>query len=108
MKQLIKEILVESARLAELTQPVDYEVYVELTERRQSLAEEVQRRSEISEAEKALLRSISQYDEVILGQMEVLMKEAASGIQKINGSKKQKESYGNVSAHESIMFDRGV
>ncbi len=108
MEQLIHEVLAESARLTELEQPAEYEAYVELTELRQTLAEEVQKRTAISEAEKAMLNSISQYDETIMGHMEILMQEAAVNIQKINGSRKQKESYGNAGAYESIMFDKGV
>ena len=108
MEQLIQEILKESDRLAKLAEPADYEAYVELTELRQVLAEEVQNRDTITEAEKALLSSISQYDEIILGHMQMLMQEAAASIQKINDSRKQKESYGNVGTHESIMFDKGV
>jgi hypothetical protein len=108
MEQLIQEVLTESDRLARLAQPADYEAYVELTELREALAEEVQGRYTISDVERALLNSISQYDEIILGHMKTLMQEAAAGIQRINSSKKQKAGYGNTSSHESIMFDKGV
>ncbi|MFB9276278.1 hypothetical protein [Cohnella cellulosilytica] len=108
MEQLIQEVLTESDRLARLAQPADYETYVELTELREALAAEVHERSAISEVERALLGSISQYDEIILGHMQTLMQEAAAGIQRINSSKKQKAGYGNAGSHESIMFDKGV
>jgi len=108
MEQLIRDVLTESARLAQSTDPEDYEVYVELTELRQVLAEEVQKRSVISEDERQLLKSITQYDDIILGHMQSLKDEAASGIQRINGSRKLKEGYGYTASHESIMFDKGV
>jgi len=98
----------ESARLAQSAEPEDYEAYVELTELRQALAEEVQKRSVITEDEKAMLQSITKYDDIILGHMQLLKDEAASGIQRISGSRKLKEGYAYTASHESIMFDKGV
>lgn len=106
--KLIREVLTETARLAESELDTGYEAFVALTDLRQTLVDEVQSRGALSESETKLLRELAQYDEMILSRMLALKQEAELGMNRMNASKKQMNAYGHMGLGESIMFDKGV
>jgi hypothetical protein len=108
MDKLIKEVLAETVRLAESGPDTGYEEFVALTDLRQTLVDEVQGRSSLTESERMLLRELGQYEETILSRMMALKQEAELGMQRMNASKKQQNAYGLMDLGESIMFDKGV
>ncbi|WP_027087245.1 hypothetical protein [Cohnella panacarvi] len=108
MDKLIREVLAETIRLAKSEPDTDYEAFVELTDLRQTLVDEVQSRGLLKDDEKALLSELAKYEKVILSRMLALKQEAELGIQRMNATKRQQDAYGQVGPGESIMFDKGV
>jgi len=108
MDKLIREVLAETVRLTESEPDTGYEAFVALTDLRQTLVDEVQSRSSLSESERMLLRELAKYDEAITSRMLALKKEAELGMQRLNISRKQQGAYGHTGFSESIMFDKGV
>ena len=108
VEKLIRDVLMETVRLAESELDTGYEEFVALTDLRQSLVDEVQRRGSLSDGEKMLLSELAKYDDTILSRMMALKQEAEIGMQRTNATKKQQNAYGLMGIGESIMFDKGV
>lgn len=108
MEDLIIEVLAETLRLADPEQDHGYEDYVALTDLRQTLVDEVQRRNVLTDNEQLLLKELAKYDDAVFRRMVTLKQEAEIGMQRMNASKKQINAYGNMGIGDSIMFDKGV
>ncbi len=108
METLIRQVLAEGARLAALTEAIDYEPFVALIDLRQQLADQLALRPNLNEVEKELLSQIGRYDEAILRHMAVLKEEAAQGLRKMSASRVQRGAYEYREAVDGIMFDKGV
>jgi hypothetical protein len=107
MNKLLVEVLTDTLRLVEQGESLVYEAYVELTDIREKLVDEIQGGLVLSPDEKILLKQIIDQDEVILLRMQELKNEAESGIHRINDSKKQKDAYSGISSYnDSFMFDK--
>ncbi|MFD0673629.1 hypothetical protein [Cohnella sp. GCM10027633] len=108
MEELMIQVLAVTLRLADPEQDPGYEEYVSLTDLRQTLVDEVQRRGSLTENEKLLLKELAKYDKAVYSRMSALKQEAEDGMQRMNATKRQQNAYGQNGLGESIMFDKGV
>lgn len=79
---------------------------LDLVQSRDDAIESLQLADNISEVEREILAKIINYDVLIASRMNVLMEEAAQGLEKIAKTKVQKQSYEKMYAGESYFFDK--
>ncbi len=106
MDKLLQRVLEDTVRLCESSQQWEYEEFVNLTDLRQTLVEEVEKKGPLTLEQKKLMQEILKCETEIVRRMQKLKDEAEEGLRRLDASKKQKTAYGNASVHNSFMFDK--
>lgn len=107
MDNLLKQVLDEVVRLSKADSKFDYEEYMRLTDLRQQLVDQVERKERpLTEHQKKQIEIILSYDSLILQQMQRLKDEAEQGLRSIQTFRKQKAAYEYRAQSEGFMFDR--
>lgn len=104
--ELLDRVLQETQRLCDEGPEAGYEAFVELTDLREQLMENVtERQAKLTSEQQASLRRLLELDSIILQHMHALKNEAEQGLGRIQQSNRQRDAYQPQYDVGSIMFD---
>ncbi|MBO7747239.1 hypothetical protein I8J29_23940 [Paenibacillus sp. MWE-103] len=84
----------------------DYERFVELVDLRERALAALGSGVPLEESDRAIVRKLMRYDEVLMRRMEQLRGEASESLYKIHFSKMQKRVYDSDFVESSLFFDK--
>jgi len=103
--QSLEQLQIETRAIVEQITEVEYERLVQLVELREIALADVQQASVIEDEDRAIIRELATFDELLNKRMMTLKQEAADALRKLNVSRQQKQAY-EYDVGSSFFYDK--